>query len=116
MRLTQRKGDTAVTRSIATFTEMGYDVLLPITESAPYDIVVDDGNKLFRVQIRYTSTGEVDLRRIHSNARGYVVKKTKPDAYDWLYILDHKGREYLIKKCLPGRRSIVPTSQYLINI
>lgn len=115
MRITQRKGDSAVAQSIATFTKMGYDVLLPITESAAYDIVIDIGNQLKRVQVRYTSSGEVDLRRIHSNAKGCVVKKTKPNAYDWLYILDNLGNEYLIKSCLQGRRSIAPTEKYLIT-
>ena len=35
MRQTQRKGDIAVAQAIATFTRMGYDVAVPLTESAP---------------------------------------------------------------------------------
>ena len=114
MRTTQRKGDIAVAQSIATFTRMGYDVALPLTESAAYDIIVDDNQGLHRVQVRYTSTKEVDLRRIHSNSQGYVVKKTKANAYDWLYVLFAKGEEYLIKECLDGRRSIKPTESVRI--
>jgi len=41
MRTTQRKGDTAKAQAIATFTKMGFDVSLPMTESAAYDLVVD---------------------------------------------------------------------------
>lgn len=41
MRTTQRKGDLATAQAIASFTRMGYDVLIPITESAAYDIVID---------------------------------------------------------------------------
>ena len=115
MRDTQRKGDIAVTSSIATFTRLGYDVSLPITESAAYDVVVDDCTGLYRVQVRYFSGVEVELRRIHSNSRGYVIKKTKTQAYDWLYILKSSGEEYLIKQCLDGRRSIRPSSGYLIE-
>ncbi|MFO0881990.1 MAG: group I intron-associated PD-(D/E)XK endonuclease [Candidatus Saccharimonadales bacterium] len=109
MRDTQRKGDIGVSQSIATFTKLGYDVSIPLTESAAYDLIVDDG-ELRRVQVRYTSNqnGEVDLRRIHSNSKGYVVKKLKTKAYDWLYILRDSGEEYLIKECKPGRRSIRP--------
>jgi hypothetical protein len=114
MRLTQKKGDTAVAQAIATFTKLGYDVIIPLTESASYDLVVDTGGNLKRVQIRFTSTNEVDLRRIHSNSKGYVIKKTKNNSYDWLYILDGVGSEYLIKKCLVGRRSIKPTRGHLI--
>lgn len=111
MRTTQRKGDYAVTRAIAGFTALGMDVSLPITESAAYDLVVDDNNQLKRVQVRYTSVDDVDLRRIHSNSEGYVVKKTEKNAYDWLYVLKNNKQEYLIKKCLDGRRSVRPKSK-----
>jgi hypothetical protein len=116
MRTTQRKGDIAVARSIATFTLMGYDVALPLTESAAYDIIVDTGAKLFRVQVRFSTGREVELRRIHSNSTGYVIKKTKKDAYDWLYVLFADGEEYLIKQCLDGRRSIKPTDEYKLTV
>mgnify|MGYP001610454294 CR=1 FL=1 len=115
MRTTQRKGDIAVAQAIAKFTAMGYDVALPITESAPYDLIVDIGTKLVRVQVRYCSVREVALRRIHSNSKGYVVKKTFVNAYDWLYIYKKSGEEYLIKQCLSNRNSIVPTQEFLIH-
>ena len=114
MRTTQRKGDIAVSQAIATFTKLGYDVALPITESAAYDIIVDSPTGLKRVQVRFTSTFEVDLRRIHSNSNGYVIKKTKENAYDWLYILKKGGNEYLINQCLDGRRSIKPMEKHLL--
>ncbi len=104
-----------MSQAIATFTKLGWDVLIPLTESAAYDLVIDLGSNLKRVQIRFTSTDEVDLRRIHSNSSGYVIKKTKENAYDWLYILDKSGKEYLIKECLSGRRSVKPVEEYLIK-
>jgi len=115
MRITQRKGDIAVSQAIARFTKMGYDVALPLTESAHYDLIVDTGRVLKRVQVRYSSVREVALRRIHSNSKGYVVKKTKANAYDWLYIFKNSGEEYLIKRCLANRNSIVPTVDYLLK-
>ncbi|QQS69103.1 hypothetical protein IPP75_04235 [Candidatus Saccharibacteria bacterium] len=117
MRDTQRKGDIAVAVAIASFTKLGYDISLPITESAAYDLVVDDNSGLHRVQVRFTSGLEVDLRRIHSNSKGYVVRKTKEKAYDWLYVLKSNSDEYLIKQCLDNRRSVRPnTSQLLQNV
>lgn len=115
MRTTQRKGDIAVSQAIARFTAMGWDVLLPVTESASYDLIVDTDDGLKRVQVRYCGVREVALRRIHSNSKGYVVKKTKVNAYDWLYVLKNTGEEYLIKKCLANRNSITPTVEYLIE-
>jgi hypothetical protein len=115
MKTTQRKGDIAVSQAIARFTKMGYDVSLPLTESTHYDLIVDTGGVLKRVQVRYSSVHEVALRRIHSNSKGYVVKKTKTNAYDWLYIFKNSGEEYLIKQCLVNRNSIVPTVKYLLG-
>ena len=115
MRTTQRKGDIAVSQAIARFTKMGYDVALPLTESASYDLIVDTGKELKRVQVRYCSVKEVALRRIHSNSKGYVVKKTKPNAYDWLYVFKNNGEEYLIKRCLVNRNTITPTAEYLLK-
>ena len=114
MRTTQRKGDIAVSQAMARFTSMGYDVALPFTESAPYDLIVDTGKDLMRVQVRYSSVREVALRRIHSNSKGYVIKKTKDGAYDWLYIFKDTGEEYLIKQCLANRNSVVPTQEHLL--
>ena len=116
MRLTQRKGDTAVAQAVATFTRIGYDVALPLTESAAYDLIVDTGKKLERVQVRYSSSGEVDLRRIHSNSNGYVIKKTKENAYDWLYILNGANEEYVIRECLIGRRAVRPRTEHSVKL
>ena len=68
---------------------MQCDVSIPLTESAAYDLIVDDGTLIARVQCKFVGgkVRQVDLRRIHSNAGGYVVKPTLPDSYDWLYIL-----------------------------
>ena len=115
MRTTQRKGDLAVATAIATFTRLGWDVAVPLTESAAYDLIVDEGTDLRRVQCRYSSTREVNLRRIHSNSQGYVVKTFAEDAYDWLYVLRPDGSEYLIRECHAGRRSITPRPEHAIN-
>ena len=109
MRVTQRKGDIATAQAIATFTRLGYDVSIPITESAKYDLIVDTPGGLKRVQVKYSSDRKVGLRNIHSNASGYVVKKCEPDAYDWLYILyagETGFEEYLIPECFAGRNSV----------
>lgn len=93
-RVTQKKGDLAVSRAIFYFTELGYDVSIPVTESASYDLVVDDGS-LHRVQVKYSSVDQLDLRRVHSNAKGYVVSSYPEEAFDWLYVY-WKGLDVLL--------------------
>jgi hypothetical protein len=78
-------------------------------------LIVDISGNLKKVQVRYCSVKEVPLRRIHSNSKGYVVKKSKANAYDWLYIFRPTGEEYLIKKCLAGRTTITPNAGYILN-
>ena len=115
MRSTQKKGDIATTQAIASFTSKGYDVSIPITESAAYDLIVDTGKEINRVQVKYSSEDDVDLRQIHSNSKGYVIKKVGKDAYDWLYILKSSGDQFLIRTCLTNRRSIRPTAKDKLN-
>ena len=49
---------------------------------------------------------QVDLRRIHSNSTGYIVKETENGAYDWLYVLHEANCEYLVKTCFVGRHYV----------
>ena len=112
---TQRKGDVAVTRAIASFTEVGWDVALPVSESARYDLIIDTGLELKRVQVKFTSTVEVDLRRIHSNSKGYAIKKYKSKNFDWLYVLKENGDEFLIREDLGGRSTIRPQPKHRLN-
>lgn len=111
-RITHRKGDIATSQALATFTAFGYDVSVPFTESAPYDLIVDTGLGLHRVQCKFCSTGIVGLRRVHSNAQGYVVKESSLDSYDWLYVYSPDGDEYLIQECLHGRNALTLTDDH----
>ena len=105
----------ATAQAVATFTALGFDVLLPLTESAPYDLVVDDGERLSRVQCKFSTRREVDLRRIHSNGGGFVVKPIESSSYDRLYVLRPDGSEFLIKECHSGRRSVTPQETHRIT-
>jgi len=95
---------------------MGFDVAIPLTESAAYDLIVDDGENLARVQCKFITGDQVDLRRIHSNSGGYVVKTSSPGAYDWLYVLKADGREYLLKECLAQRRAVNPQPKHALGL
>ena len=114
MRNTQRKGDIATSQALATFTKLGFDVSIPLTESAPYDLIIDTGKSLKRMQVKYSTQKHVDLRNIHSNSTGYRVKKSNHGDYDWLYIYKDNN-EYLYKNCFVNRRSVTPNDEHLIK-
>ncbi len=42
-------------QAIAYFTSEGYSVALPLTESQRYDLIVDDGDRLYRVEVKSTN-------------------------------------------------------------
>lgn len=100
-RETQKKGDIGKAKAIAKFTEMGYDVAVMITESAPYDLLVDTGEEIKRVSVKYFGGKDkphLRLRKIHSNSQGYVVKRVKKNEYDWAYVYCADGREFLVRE------------------
>lgn len=111
-RETQRKGDIAVAKAIAKFTEQGYDVSVPLTESAAYDLIVDLSGKLQRVQVKYSSARYVDLRRIHSNSTGYIVKQYEDMSFDLLYVYVPLDGEFLIDATQLNKRSVTVTDKF----
>ncbi len=60
------------------------------------------------MQCKFSSTRDVDLRLVHHDAGGYVVKRAHTNSYDWLYVLSADGTEFLLKECFAGRRSATP--------
>jgi hypothetical protein len=67
MRTTQRKGDIATSRAVATFTARGFDVSIPLTESAAYDwlyVLAADGSEYLIEECLY-GRRSVNLRTAH---------------------------------------------------
>ena len=52
---TKDKGDLGVAKAIADLTAQGFMVLIPMTEHAPFDLVVYTGEQFIRVQVKYRS-------------------------------------------------------------
>lgn len=91
-----QKGDRALGRAISYFTSLGYTVLIPLTDSQPYDLVVDINGTLKKVQVKSANKQVVRLRVLSSRAGGkYVVKTFNPGDYDLLYAVTPEG-DYLI--------------------
>lgn len=104
---TKQKGDLAVAKAIASFTERGYEVLLPIGDKKPYDMVVEtEEGELKKVQCKYTShkskydVYKVPLKVMGGNrTSGNTSKKYDKKDFDILYVLTSDGQEYIIPFC-----------------
>ena len=51
----KKQGDAGLGQAIAYFTSKGYDVALPLTDSADWDMIVEMDNSLKRVQVKTSS-------------------------------------------------------------
>lgn len=54
---TKERGELSEAKVITKFIELGYTVSTPFSENSRYDAIVDDGEELYRVQIK---TGRYD--------------------------------------------------------
>lgn len=52
---TKQQGDIGVAMAIAYYTKQGFGVSVPLTDNLRYDLIVDDGTRLQRVQVKCTN-------------------------------------------------------------
>lgn len=53
--ITQSNGDKAELTAIYYYSQSGYLVSKPLQHSPHYDLLIDDGKKVYRVEVKYTS-------------------------------------------------------------
>jgi hypothetical protein len=100
----KKQGDKGLGAAIAYFTECEYTVCVPLTDSQDYDLLVDTGEFIKRVQVRTTSYKKrsfyrVNLRVMGGNSKKNYIHKTGDQLmYDWLFVLIEDGTQYLIPK------------------
>src|SRR5262245_48902901 len=72
---TKDKGDLGVLKALADLAEQGFMVLHPMTEHAPFDLVICKDQRFQRVQVRYrrcdrTGVLEIRFRSIWNDRKG----------------------------------------------
>ena len=98
---TRLQGDAGLGIAIAYFSRIGAKVGIPLTDSQPYDLMVDDGYQLARVQVRTTTVREgrsyvVGLKTVGGNKTQIITKVFDPKAYEWLFVVCGDATAYLI--------------------
>lgn len=98
---TKEKGDLAEAKAVAMLMEAGFTVSLPTTEHCRYDIVADDGECLYKLQVKcgrrddyrvVFNTSDIRSNRTGSRRRTYT--KNDIDAFlvydqdrdNWLWV------------------------------
>jgi len=122
----KRKGDTAELAVALDLRRRGHRICFPYGEDCDYDLVVDRGGQLERVQVKYTESDGciVQVRcRSHSLTNGRVkqTKRYTAETIDWLAVWDAttdtcyyvpasvlgSGRSLLHLRLTPARNSQV---------
>jgi hypothetical protein len=102
----KKQGDAGLGQAIAYFTLKGYDVALPLTDSADWDLIVEINGELKRVQVKTSSQiEESGIMKFNANVNGGNMSYNKapkliPDQQWDLLFLHHlvTGKQALIPK------------------
>ena len=101
----KKQGNLGVARAVYEYTRMGYTVLAPLSDSDKYDLVVDNGSQLLKVQVKTTRhktkqygdkkavrTGyQVQLYTSGGNRRKHTAILRQDTDYDLLFVLAEDG-------------------------
>ena len=100
---TKQQGDFGLGQAIAYFAKMGWVVSIPLTDSQGYDLIVDDGADLLKVQVKTTSQVSpegvfvLEMRTKGGNKSGQTVKYIDQEI-DFVFASTTSGDNYLIPK------------------
>jgi hypothetical protein len=109
----RRQGEIGLGAAIAWFTGNGYLVSVPLCDNQPYDLVVDRGGRLLKVQVKTTTARSprrrhvVDLRTNGGNQSRHTSKPFDPGTCDLLFVLTDSNELYLVPTVEIGCRASV---------
>lgn len=86
----KKQGDIGMCYAMAYYAKLGWTVSVPVTDSQDYDLVVDNGTRLFKVQVKTTKS-------ISPSGTGKC-KDFSENSSDLLFALTDSGDCYSIPK------------------
>ena len=97
------QGNAGVGSAINYFTQEGYTVSIPLTDSQDYDLLIDDNGSIKKVQVKTSIHSRrapgfvVGLRTNGGNRSGSGKMKTPDEMdYDILFVLTGDNRRFVI--------------------
>lgn len=100
----KKQGDIGMCYAMAYYSKLGWTISVPITDSQDYDLIVDTGINLLKVQIKTTSQISeygifvVNLKTSGGNKSTYVYKTFDENNSNLLFVLTNNGDCYSIPK------------------
>jgi hypothetical protein len=69
-RNSKKQGDAGLGQAIAYFTARGYDIALPLTDSADWDLIVEIDSVLKKVQVKTSSQMKGEIGIVDASVKG----------------------------------------------
>ena len=97
------QGNIGMCYAMAYYAKLGWVISIPITDCQDYDLVVDNGEKLLKIQVKTTnfldkSIYQVNLRTTSGNKTSVKRKDFSENSSDILFILTGDKTMYSIPK------------------
>lgn len=99
---TKKQGDAGLGKAICWFVSNGYNVSIPLTDSQDYDLVVENGSSLSKVQVKYTTyqdrghyQANLSVKGGNRTSRGRI-KVFDKSLVDYVFVITGEGTEYFI--------------------
>lgn len=91
---TNEKGGLGEARFIHEYTKKGWKVSIPLGHDAAYDLIVDDGEKLHRVQVKSVESTEdvvlIRTERTYTSGNRIVSRRYAQTDFDLLAVYDRR--------------------------
>ena len=113
-----KQGDIGEAYAIFKYTQLGYTVSRTLFDSAPYDLLIDDGVSILKVQVRTTAyktpegVYQATLRVSGGNSTSTNVKKRIDGEYDLLFVLADNSECWSIPANILPRSSVNLGTKY----
>jgi hypothetical protein len=113
----KKQGDAGLGQAIAYFTMKGYDVALPLTDSADWDMIVEIDGELKRVQVKTSSQiEESGIMKFNANVNGGNMSYNKAPKL----IPEQKWDLLFLHHLVTGKQALIPkdalTTKGQVNI
>ncbi len=100
---TRIQGNASLGIAIAYFSRIGLQVAIPLTDTQPWDLIIENGDRLERVQVKTTTQRMasqrgyvVGLKTIGSNTKRTLRRDFNPSDYEWLFVVCGDACVYMI--------------------
>lgn len=109
---TKQQGNLGEARAIYEYTRLGYIVSKPLVEDTSYDLLIDDRETIYRVQIKTckykgkTGGWDVGLTQKQGNTKRNTYKPREQGDYDILFVLTDDNQCWSIPATVLSKTSI----------